>query len=117
MDVSEIVGRWVPAEVEYLPVEDGEDDGGFSDEGEGETMSAADLGLNTDWIEFSADGAFRGSFWGSEETGSWQLREGALVVARVDNEPVTWRAGANALVRPSRDEEHGRSYEVRYIRS
>jgi len=111
----DVVGRWVPKLVDYLPVEEGEDDGGFSDEGFGETMDAADLMDPSDYVEFLADGTAKAQYWGSSQEGTWKKAKGGLAVTFWGTETV-WPVLDNGhrLVRPDMDEEHGRAYEVIY---
>jgi hypothetical protein len=110
-----LVGRWNPTVVEYLP---SDDDGGFSDEGYGETMDAADLLDRNDHVEFHADGTYTGAYWGSEQKGTW-TRDGAKVSVTIWNTTETWSLfdGGQQLVRADEDEEHGRAYEIYYKRA
>lgn len=111
-----VIGRWTPTHVEYFAVEEDEDDGGFSDEGWGETMDAADLLDKKDHAEFFEDGTFKGCHWGSDETGTWTI-EGNHVVVSIYNTPTKWNVSATNIFRPDSDEEHGRDYEVGYKRA
>lgn len=109
-----VEGRWNLVEVEYLAAED-DDDGGFGDDGEGEVMSAEELGLTTAHIEFGADGSFVGEYY-NEERGSWRLRDGAIVLEREHDAPESLRQKSDRLVRPKHDPEHGRDMELIYER-
>jgi hypothetical protein len=117
MTEQELLGTWSIVEVEYLPTEEGEDDGGFSDEGEGETISAKKLGIDGNTISFAPDGKFTGTFWGSGEEGTWRLADGDLEVTPLYDDAEQWSVRAARLIRPDFDEEHGRHMEIAYERA
>ncbi|MEM9073020.1 MAG: hypothetical protein AAGE52_31230 [Myxococcota bacterium] len=114
--MANVVGRWNPTVVEYLPVEEGEDDGGFSDEGFGETMDAADLLDKSDHVEFHEGGKFTGQYWGTKEEGTWKL-DGTKVLVTIYGSTMTLRLRGDQLIRSDSDEEHGRDYDVYYKRA
>lgn len=115
MKKSDLQGHWTLLEVEYLPVEDGGDNGGFADEGMGSVSSAEELGLGKAFIEFKEDGSFGGRYW-TKETGKWSGDDGEVVVT-LHGDPMKVGIVDGLLERADFDEEHGRAMLVRYERA
>jgi len=114
MDAIDITGRWNLIEIEYPPIEPGEDDGGFADEGMGTLSDAGAVGLGSAFLQLSEGGTFTGSYWG-DESGAWRI-EGGRAIAKVNGEDVELTIRDGVLERPDFDEEHGRRMIVRYER-
>jgi len=112
VQTKNISGRWNLIEVEYPPVEPGEDDGGFGDGPAGTSMDADSLGLGSAFLELGAEGELQGKYWGKEK-GTWRL-EGEQPVLTINGEDIELKLRDGLLERPDFDEEHGRAMIVRY---
>lgn len=111
---KDLVGKWLLVEIALLPTEEGEDDGGFADEGAGELTAAEAAGRGGEYIELAKDGTLRGV--GELPRGKWQLKGKKILVERQGRDPVELAPRNGRLVHEVYDEEHGRTSELHYER-
>lgn len=110
---DEILGRWKLDTVRY---EGDFEAAGFSPE-RSDTESAAALGLEDNFVEFSDDGGVAGRYFHSDFTGDWKLDGDRITITRKLHEPENYGLSndRSSMVRKDYDEEHGLDMYVTFV--